>query len=239
MSDEHRIYTLKEIADELKVDKQRVYRFVRNNHISEAHHDVLRCDANLIKNGVKYYDEIVKQQIFEAFIRGNSESRNVSSILKESHHEVRHDVICEESMNQSEAPCAIHKGNEEIEFLRQQILSMNKQIASRDVQIRQQVEVITSLNRELEKEREHNREKDRQLIDTLSKLAETQAALAVGQSAEKQKALAETLIEKQQVVDGNFSETTEFSIENFNEESYKQQKKGNWLERFLKIIVCK
>lgn len=68
---------------------------------------------------------------------------------------------------------------------------------------------IDRLQDELEKEREHNREKDRQLLDTLTKLAETQAALAVGQSAEKQKALAETLIEGQH------------KIENIEDESVK------------------
>ena len=73
---------------------------------------------------------------------------------------------------------------------------MNDQLSRRDT-------MIDSLNRELEKEREHNREKDRQLLDTLTKLAETQAALAAGQSAEKQKALAETLIEGKQMMDGS------------------------------------
>ena len=73
-------------------------------------------------------------------------------------------------------------------------MQMNEQILRRDMS-------IESLNRELEKEREHNREKDKLLMETLSKLAETQAALAVGQSAEKQKELAETLIEGQQKMD--------------------------------------
>lgn len=41
MSAEKCVYTLKEIADELKVDKQKVYRFVVRNHISEVLHDVL------------------------------------------------------------------------------------------------------------------------------------------------------------------------------------------------------
>ncbi len=49
-------------------------------------------------------------------------------------------------------------------------------------------------------------------MDTLSKLAETQAALAVGQSAEKQKALAETLIEGQQKMD-SYSESAEYEDE--------------------------
>ena len=51
------------------------------------------------------------------------------------------------------------------------------------------------LQAELEKEREHNREKDKQLLETLNKLAESQAALSAGQAADKQKALAEKIIE--------------------------------------------
>lgn len=64
--------------------------------------------------------------------------------------------------------------------------------------LRSQVE---KLQVELEKEREHNREKDRQLLETLHKLAESQAALSVGQAAEKQTALAEKIIEGRQQVD--------------------------------------
>lgn len=58
--------------------------------------------------------------------------------------------------------------------------------------LREQVE---KLQAELEKEREHNREKDKQLLEILNKLAENQAALAAGQAADKQKALAKRIIE--------------------------------------------
>lgn len=58
--------------------------------------------------------------------------------------------------------------------------------------MRKQVE---HLQLELEKERAHNREKDKQLLETLSKLADSQAALAAGQAAQKQKELADKLIE--------------------------------------------
>ena len=57
---------------------------------------------------------------------------------------------------------------------------------------------IEKLQAELEKERAHNREKDKQLLDTLNKLAESQAALSAGQAADKQKALAEKIIEGRQ-----------------------------------------
>ena len=53
---------------------------------------------------------------------------------------------------------------------------------------------VEKLQAELEKEREHNREKDKQLLETLNKLAESQAALSAGQAADKQKALAEKII---------------------------------------------
>ena len=46
--------TIKQMADALGVDKQRVYRYIKKNCISEAHQ----------KNGVMYYDEVVEKRIF-------------------------------------------------------------------------------------------------------------------------------------------------------------------------------
>ena len=99
--------------------------------------------------------------------------------------------------------------------------------------------MIESLNRELEKEREHNREKDRQLLDTLTKLAETQAALAAGQSAEKQKALAETLIEGKQMMEEEQAEPADISDEDFDEEFRDESKKRGWLQRVWDAITGK
>lgn len=116
-------------------------------------------------------------------------------------------------------PPADEKSSDEVAFLREQI--------------RRQDMMIESLNKELEKEREHNREKDRQLLETLSKLAETQAALAAGQNAEKQKALAEMLIEGQQMVDEERKEQTE-PIANVDE-----LKKQGLLKRIWMAITNK
>lgn len=116
-------------------------------------------------------------------------------------------------------PPADEKSSDEVAFLREQI--------------RRQDTMIESLNKELEKEREHNREKDRQLLETLSKLAETQAALAAGQNAEKQKALAEMLIEGQQMVDEERKEQTE-PIANVDE-----LKKQGLLKRIWMAITNK
>ena len=122
-------------------------------------------------------------------------------------------------------PPAAEKSVDEVAFLREQI--------------RRQDTMIESLNKELEKEREHNREKDRQLLDTLAKLAETQAALAVGQSAEKQKALAETLIEGQQIMDEEHKGQTKPIEEDFEEEFYDEPKKQGYLQRIWEVITNK
>lgn len=98
---------------------------------------------------------------------------------------------------------------------------------------------IDRLQDELEKEREHNREKDRQLLDTLAKLAETQAALAAGQNAEKQKALAETLIEGQQMMDDEYKEQTEAKEKDFEEESHDESKKQGLFQRIWTAITNK
>lgn len=116
-------------------------------------------------------------------------------------------------------PPADEKSSDEVAFLREQI--------------RRQDTMIESLNKELEKEREHNREKDRQLLETLSKLAETQAALAAGLNAEKQKALAEKLIEGQQMVDEERKEQIE-PIANVDE-----SKKRGLLQRIWTAITNK
>lgn len=51
--------SLKEIADELNISKQKVYRYVKDNHIVEA-----------VQNGqVKQYDEAVQEQIKQHFLK--------------------------------------------------------------------------------------------------------------------------------------------------------------------------
>lgn len=49
--------TTKQIADELGIDKQKVYRYIKRNHISEVQQI----------NGVMYYDETAEKGIKKAF----------------------------------------------------------------------------------------------------------------------------------------------------------------------------
>jgi len=55
------VKTIKQIADMLQVDKQRVYRYIRNNHINEAHHEA----------GMMWFDEAAIYLITQHFSRNN------------------------------------------------------------------------------------------------------------------------------------------------------------------------
>lgn len=65
---------------------------------------------------------------------------------------------------------------------------------------------VEKLQKELELERQHNREKDKQLLETFSKLAESQKSLIDGQTADKQKELAETIIEGKHHIEENLGD---------------------------------
>lgn len=61
--------TIKQIADELGIGKQRVYRYIKANRISEAHHE----------HDMKYYDEAAETQIIQHF--------SGLGVSGEAHHE--------------------------------------------------------------------------------------------------------------------------------------------------------
>ena len=67
--------TIKQIADKLGVDKQKIYRFIKRNHISEAHHDA----------GVMYYDEAVETLIISHFSKNDC--------ISEAHQTASSDVV--------------------------------------------------------------------------------------------------------------------------------------------------
>ena len=101
-----------------------------------------------------------------------------------------------ENQLQTETQTENHEVSDLVSVLQSTIDTLQGQLAVKDKQ-------IENLHSEIEKEREHNREKDKQLLDTLNKLAASQAALSAGQAAEKQTALAEKIIEGRQQVDEN------------------------------------
>ena len=52
-----KFYTIKEIADELGIDKQKVYRYIKKKCINEAHQE----------NGKNFYNEATKKAILKDF----------------------------------------------------------------------------------------------------------------------------------------------------------------------------
>lgn len=76
--------TIKQIADELGVPKQRVYRYIKSNHISETHQE----------NGVMYYDDVAETAIKQAFLQKTTSS--------ETHQNHINDTVIDVLKNQLE-----------------------------------------------------------------------------------------------------------------------------------------
>ena len=241
MADEHKIHaygkTVKEIADEIGVSKQAVFKRINRQPLStKLERLTSTVDGRLM---VSVDGEMLIKQAFGA--ENHKKDRQPSTVNHQPSTINQNKTLVDETIvNQSnefqpkQSPNSEIMGaaqEDEVSFLRKQIVQMNEQILRRDMS-------IESLNRELEKEREHNREKDKLLMETLSKLAETQAALAVGQSAEKQKELAETLIEGQQKMEDVQAEASEGSYGDL-EEFHDTPKKRGWLRRVWDAISDK
>ena len=65
--------TIKQIADDIGVPKQQIYRYVKRNHISEAHQ----------QSGVMHYDEAAETLIKKGF----SKKTTASNETVEAHHD--------------------------------------------------------------------------------------------------------------------------------------------------------
>lgn len=101
--------TIKQIADELGIDKQRVYRYIKKNHIKEAHHEALQ------KNDVKHYDEVAESLIKSAFLE--------SEVHHEALQSTSNDVVIDVLLMQSEAL------QKELEIKNRQIEELTKMLA--------------------------------------------------------------------------------------------------------------
>lgn len=97
--------TTKQIADELGIDKQRVYRYIKKNHISEA----------LRKNGVMYYDDVAETNIKQAF--------DGKSVSNEVHQKHINEAVIDTLLKQSEML------QKELEMKNKQIEKLNEMLA--------------------------------------------------------------------------------------------------------------
>lgn len=94
--------TIKQLSDEIGVDKQKVYRYIKKNHINEAHQ----------KSGVMYYDEAVQKQIKQAL----SQNEVHQDHINEAHQNHINEAVIDTLLKQSE-------------MLKNELEAKNKQIA--------------------------------------------------------------------------------------------------------------
>lgn len=126
--------TIKQIADELGIDKQRVYRYIKKNHINEAHQ----------KNGVMYYDEVVESGIKQAFSQNEPRQASASN-----------DTVIDVLVKQSEML------QKELEIKNKQIEELNERLAENQKLLdqAQQLHAMTEQKmRLLEQKEEHTEE---------------------------------------------------------------------------------
>ena len=106
--------SMKQIADRLNVSKQRVYRCIKSNCISEAHHEVVKG------NTVLMYDIAAVERIKQLLGVTNDETvevhREVHQEAGEAHHETVHDTVYEALLKQ-------------LEIKDQQIKELNERLA--------------------------------------------------------------------------------------------------------------
>lgn len=106
--------TIKEIADELGVDKQKVYRFIKKNHINEVHHEALQ------KNGVKQYDEAAETLIKQGLFGESVSSEALHEVLQNHINEAVFDTVSE---------AVIDMLRKELEIKNEQIRELNARLA--------------------------------------------------------------------------------------------------------------
>ena len=133
--------TLKQIADELGVPKQQVYRFVKQECINEVHHDALQSKS------AKYYDEVAEKAIKEHFSGLRSEP--------EVHHEVHHDtaeVHHETLLNQIRA--------DHMTELDRITAAHEREVKALEARLADVTAERKRLREELAQERQHSRERE-------------------------------------------------------------------------------
>ena len=88
----------------------KVYRFIKQNHINEAHHEALQ------RSGVKYYDEAAETLIKQGFSDETASS--------EAHHEAHQNRI-----NEAVFDAVIEMLQKELEIKNEQIKELNERLS--------------------------------------------------------------------------------------------------------------
>lgn len=135
--------TIKQIADELGIPKQRVYRYIKSNHINEAHQE----------NGMMHYDEVAEMAIKQAF------SKKATS--DEAHQNHINNTVIDVLKNQLEVKDRqIEQLQQTVEQLTTALTAAQALNAADKQQLLQLEDKHTSLWNKLFRKKFHNGEKD-------------------------------------------------------------------------------
>ena len=138
--------TIKQMADAIGVDKQRVYRYIKKSCINEAHQ----------KNGVMYYDEAVEKRIKQAFSKNEPHQESASS-----------DTVVDVLLKQSEML------QKELEIKNKQISDLNDRLAECQ-KLLDQYQKLSAMEKVVQKiEMENNPEKEKESLTPSSAEPET------------------------------------------------------------------
>ena len=129
--------TLKQIADELKIDKQKVYRFVVKNHIT-ASSEVMQS---------KLYDEAAERLIKSHFYHITTSSERSS----EPHQKSGYDVVLEQLIK-------------ELDIKNEQIREKDRQLAEKDKQLHTVHELMAENQKLLDQQQQLNAIAEQKLL---------------------------------------------------------------------------
>lgn len=129
--------TIKQIADELGLDKQKVYRYIKKNHIKEVYQECI--SEALQKNGVKYYDEVAENLIKQGF----SDNTTSNEVHQEVHQKHINDTVIDTLLKQ-------------IEILQKELDAKNEQLSDtlRALNQAQQLQAIAESKAKLLEEKQ-------------------------------------------------------------------------------------
>ena len=112
--------TIKQLSDELKISKQKLYRYIKANHINEVHHD----------SGVIYIDETLESLLKQHFLD------------TEVHHDTNQTVLNDTVL--------IHSLELQIEQLKEQLKEKDRQIERNQELLKNQQVLTLQANQKIE-----------------------------------------------------------------------------------------
>lgn len=164
--------TLKQIADEIGIPKQRLYRFVKSENIIEAHHEAHQSAS------VKYYDETA-----EAYMKSHFAA---AAHHDEAHHDAVGEAVHDAVLMQYEAVAkqcdALREQLEDVKNDRETLIQQLNAIRSELAAVRAERD---DLRHQLDAERIAHKEEADHLRDELARIS--------SEHAERLAAIADTM----------------------------------------------